>query len=136
MGLAQTNWWITITHPEFCLQLRRVSPAMTQDMVRVSLVSTTGATEQPFRFLDLPAELRCQVYEELVVVGKIFYTPEQYSIMNEKCFKDWTAYAAPELSILRVCTQIHQEAEELYLSKHLFVLPNFFACKKLNYQKR
>ncbi|KAK7186861.1 hypothetical protein DPSP01_007044 [Paraphaeosphaeria sporulosa] len=25
------------------------------------------------RFLDLPAELRCLVYEELLVVGKVFY---------------------------------------------------------------
>jgi hypothetical protein len=80
-----------------------------------------------FRFLDLPVELRCQVYEHFVVVGKVFYTPDDYAVMTEKRFNDWESYKAPHLQILRVCKEIHNEAEDVYLSKNLFVLPDFFA---------
>jgi hypothetical protein len=79
-----------------------------------------------FRFLDLCTELRCQVYEHFVVVGKVFYTPDDYAVKTETRFKDCTLYKAPELQILRVCKQIHVEAEDMYLSKNLFVLPDFF----------
>jgi len=64
------------------------------------------------------------VYEELVVVGKVFYTPDDYAIENEKRFKDWESYRAPRLAILRTCKQVHDEAEEVYLGKNLFVLPD------------
>ena len=91
---------------------------------------STSADEQPFRFLDLPTELRCQVYEYLVVVGKVFYTPDDYAVMNEKRFKDWNSYRAPDLTILRICKQTHNEAEELYLSKNMFVLPDFLSHRQ------
>ena len=78
----------------------------------------------PFRFLDLPVELRVMVYKELVIVGKIFYTPDAYAVQNEKRFEDWKSYRTPELAILRTCKQVHDEAEEVYLGKNLFVLPD------------
>jgi len=74
--------------------------------------------------MDLPTELRVMVYEELVVVGKVFYTPDAYAVANEKRFKHWTSYRAPSLAILRVSKQVHNEAEEVYLGKNLFVLPD------------
>lgn len=78
---------------------------------------------QAFRFMELPPELRVQVYEELVVVGKIFYTPDEYE-MEESCiYEDVELYSAPMLSILRVSKAICGEASHVYLSQNTFVLP-------------
>ncbi|KAF2677571.1 hypothetical protein K458DRAFT_395846 [Lentithecium fluviatile CBS 122367] len=78
---------------------------------------------QPFRFLDLPTELRLQVYENLLVVGKVFFTPHWVDMREGSRYKDFTKYAKPEVAILRVNNQIHDEAEPVYLEKNLFVLP-------------
>lgn len=84
-----------------------------------------------FRFLDLPAELRLNVYEELLVVGKIFYTPDSYDIeAGPERIAHWKEYAVPPLAILRTCKQIYAEAEEVYLSKNLFVLPDNFHLRQ------
>ncbi|KAI4622632.1 uncharacterized protein J4E87_006199 [Alternaria ethzedia] len=64
------------------------------------------------------------VYEELVIVGKVFYTPDAYAAENEERFKDWESYRVPSLGILRTCKQVHGEAEEVYLANNLFVLPD------------
>jgi len=90
-----------------------------------SIFDRTAHSEQSFRFLDLPVELRLSVYGHLVLVGKVFYTPDAYSVATKKRFKNWKLYHAPSLQVLRVCKQVHAEAEQLYLSKNLFVLPDF-----------
>jgi hypothetical protein len=85
--------------------------------------ATRTPAETPFRFLDLPAELRVQIYEYLVVVGKVFFTPDWYDVQEGKIrFKDWTKYPIPSLQLLRACKQIHEEAEEVYFGKNLFGL--------------
>ncbi|KAF2714020.1 hypothetical protein K504DRAFT_462464 [Pleomassaria siparia CBS 279.74] len=82
------------------------------------------STEDPhFLFLDLPAEIRVKIYEEVLVVGKIFYTPNDYDIWNGNRCRGHKLFRKPELQLLRVSKQIHAEAEPVYLSRNLFVLP-------------
>ena len=74
---------------------------------------------QPFHSMDLPVELRIQIYEPIVVVGNIFFRAEYSS-------SEYKAYHRPSLSILRVSKAVHHEAEETYLTENLFVLPSRF----------
>jgi hypothetical protein len=57
---------------------------MTQDLPLAAMASSTTPTTQPCGLLTLSTELRCKIYEHLVVVGKVFYAPEEYSIKTEK----------------------------------------------------
>jgi hypothetical protein len=92
-----------------------------------SVYSAISRHEEPepyFRFLDLPLELRTMVYEYVLVVGKVFYTPTERDLQTSVRFQDLHRYEAPQVQLLRVCKQVHEEAEPVYLAKNLFVLPH------------
>lgn len=72
--------------------------------------------------------MRVRVYGYLVVVGKVFYTPDRYATESELRFEDMHTYRAPSLQIHRVCKQIREEAEPIYASQNLFVLPHQWHC--------
>lgn len=80
-------------------------------------------TTTPFRFMDLPVELRLEVYKHLVVVGKVFYTPDEFHKRAGPRFDQHHIYQQPMLPILWVSEAVHSEAEDLYLTQNLFVLP-------------
>ena len=98
--------------------------------VQVATPARMTYHNKPFRFLDLPVELRLIVYKHLVVVGKVFYTPSWLEKREGSRFMDMDEYAVPPLAILRVNKQIHSEAEPVYLSKNLFVLPQHWEKRK------
>ncbi|KAF2662473.1 hypothetical protein K491DRAFT_179653 [Lophiostoma macrostomum CBS 122681] len=86
-------------------------------------MGTTTSKAVPFKFLELPPEIRCMIYEELVVVGKVYFKGTDQEHENSVRYYDKAYFRKPSLAILRVCSLVHQEAEPIYLSKNLFVLP-------------
>jgi hypothetical protein len=66
------------------------------------------------------------VYEHLVVVGKVFYSHKQTTADTDCRFTGWADHSVPDMSLLRVSKQIHKEAEDVYLTKNMFVMPDEF----------
>jgi len=63
-------------------------------------------------------------HKKLVVVGKVFYTPDWYELQESVRFNDLDTTPAPTLTILRASKAIQEEAEDVYLLQNTFVLPS------------
>ncbi|KAE9375157.1 hypothetical protein N431DRAFT_463264 [Stipitochalara longipes BDJ] len=74
-----------------------------------------AATTKPFRFLDLPSEIRNQVYTILLcpfeIPKKLDHIPAELSQLDSSL----------ELQVLRTCRRIYMEANYLMLSTNLYV---------------
>ena len=84
-----------------------------------------NAIQHSFRFLDLPKELRLQIYEWLVVPGTITLRLRFDMCCQDERYPDGyvltPTYAETQLFL--VSKQVKNEALPLYLSKNLFICP-------------
>jgi hypothetical protein len=69
------------------------------------MLTSRASTLEPFRFLDLPKDIRLMVYERLARSAK-------HTTMNKKSHEGWITLISHSISIavLGTCRQIHQEA--------------------------
>lgn len=67
--------------------------------------------EKPFRFLDLPAELRNWVYRDVLAPGYIGFHERHYSLADQK----WrmVRQTTCEADIVVTCRQVHNEAKNI-----------------------
>ncbi|KAI9706008.1 MAG: hypothetical protein M1836_005414 [Candelina mexicana] len=80
----------------------------------------TPKPEQKFeRFMDLPLEIRMNIYEYLLVVGKVFRCAKS---QDDPRYTGWKEYESPNTQLFAVSHQFKKETENMYYSKNLFVL--------------
>ena len=71
----------------------------------------------PFRFCDLPREIRDKIYEELFCKFK----PRPTSVTVENSFDFEYAHNGQQTAILRTCKAMHKEAFETLVKRNRFV---------------
>lgn len=94
-----------------------LTPAASHAHATALSAPVSAAAQGIFRFMDLPAELRVQVYEALLVVGKVFYRTNWYETEQDAHLEDMERYRKPGLGLFRVSKEIQREAEDVYLTK-------------------
>ncbi|KAK3677364.1 hypothetical protein LTR78_002902 [Recurvomyces mirabilis] len=73
-----------------------------------------SANQIPFRFLDLPPELRTWIYKDLLTPGKIAMTScEHDSALRTE--------SKAKLSLLSICKQMHSEAKGLIFKNRIII---------------
>ena len=99
--------------PEGCPQRDSISTG-----TKLSQASSSYDDDKtpPFRFMDLPLEIRYMIYKYLLVVGKCF--PTKGSSADPR-LRD---YKTPCTALLAVSHQIRQEAGPIYFSKNHWAL--------------
>ncbi|KAH9833929.1 hypothetical protein Tdes44962_MAKER08725 [Teratosphaeria destructans] len=87
-----------------------------------SRASSPNPSRPPFRFFDLPAELRIRIYEEVLLVGKALdLDPLNYRTV------------LPRLSLFLVSQRMHEEASNVFYQQPIRLFPyhgRFFHTKK------
>ena len=72
---------------------------------------------QPFRFLDLPTELRAMIMKYSLAVGTFFIRRRPFS---DSRLREHETFAVPDLTLLKICRQIRAEAAKvLFTTNHI-----------------
>ena len=86
--------------------------------------------EEMFEFFGLPLEVRRMVYAECLVVGKVYpytlaesYDEYECDFDDDLTARELAGKEAPEVTLLRVCKDIHLEAEAMLYQRNTFMLP-------------
>ena len=94
--------------------------------------ATTTSTRKPSSFLILPPEIRCQIYNYLLVVGKLFpYHTAEAKENNAWENKEAKEHTRPTVSIVQVCKLIQTESEPILYSRNTIVLPSLRWTQRL-----
>lgn len=84
--------------------------------------ATVRRPARPFRFLDLPAELRNWVYEELLVSKSGCLSMQRLGdVEHFEGVKFETHYSGCHPAILVACKQIHREAKDILYQENTFM---------------
>ncbi|THY45228.1 hypothetical protein D6C98_07915 [Aureobasidium pullulans] len=70
-------------------------------------------------FLDLPAEVRNNIYHHCLVVDKVF--PRAMPFRDER-FEYWKNYAKSQTQLFLLCKQVFSESAPIYFSQNQFVI--------------
>ena len=111
-------------HLEAIIKVQQAHIAALQESIR--------KTHLPFRFLDLPDNVRTRVYTHCLVVGKVFprlrsltdldmCRPLLIALSSNYC-RDARDFDRPETQLLLVSKTIRKEAAQIYFSKNHFVI--------------
>ena len=81
--------------------------------------------------LGLPLEIRNMIYENCLVVGKVFPLFSQLSWGIYEFLTPSTDNQVPKVALLSVSNQIHSETEKILYSNNTFVMPVLEDMEKL-----
>ncbi|KAI5248083.1 hypothetical protein E4T42_05765 [Aureobasidium subglaciale] len=100
----------------------------TQDLMRARIGPIIPSYKpQRLRLVQLPAEIRDQIYRYCLVVGKIFPRSQKY---EDNRTDGRFNYQKPQNQLLQVCRQGFNKAAPLYFAKNKFFLPCDGVCKE------
>ena len=92
---------------------------------------TSATPKSKASLTRLPPEIRCQIYEYLLVVDKVFpYIRSRAEDRKRIAIKEAASYRQPDISIIQVSRLIKRESEPILYSKNIISLPSLQWTKR------